>query len=176
MMLVQKETKMFDEIINQVIEIGGLFQTKPITDAQMEKLENDLKALKIELPLEYAEFLYKTNGLFWGGLEFFGSDIVADKKHGYAITDLISQNKIYQALNPKTKKILLGRTDEENFIYNPTVQAYELVDEFSGEIIKTFPLFENLFEYILSEQIELIQNYVGFNEDEIKDEDTDTDF
>lgn len=167
---------MFEEIINRVVEIGGLFQTKPITDAQMEKLENDLKALNVELPLEYAEFLYKTNGLFWGGLEFFGSDIVVDKKNGYAITDILSQNKIYQALNPKTKKILLGRTDEENFIYNPTMQVYELVDEFSGEIIKTFPLFENLFEYILSEQIELIQNYVGFNEDEIKDEETDIDF
>ena len=30
--------------------------------------------------------------------------------------------------------------------------------------------------HILSEQIELIQNYVGFNEDEIKDEETDVDF
>ena len=33
-----------------------------------------------------------------------------------------------------------------------------------------------MFEYIVDEQVELVQNFVAFNEDEIKDEASDEDF
>lgn len=167
---------MYQKLLTQVEEMGGLFKTKPITDEALVKTEEDLETLGLFLPDEYTEFLQVTDGMFWGGLEFFGSAIITDKKNGFSITDLYSQNRIYQALNPDVKKVFLGRSDEENFVFNPAANEYEIIDEFSAETIKTFPLFENLFSYILSEQIELIQNYVAFDEDEVKDEVTDEDF
>ncbi len=167
---------MYKELLAQMEEMGGVFKTKPISEASLTQTCEDLNSFHLSLPEEYADFLGITNGLYWGGLEFFGSSIVVDKKNGFSITDLISQNRIYQALNPGVQKVFLGRSDEENFLYNETDKKFEIVDEFSGELVKSFPLFEALFDYIVSEQIELIQNYVGFNEDDIRDEKTDADF
>ncbi len=167
---------MFKELLAQMEEMGGLFKAKPISETALTETNEDLNTLHLTLPEEYVDLLQITDGLYWGGLEFFGSSIVIDKKNGFSITDLISQNRIYQALNPGVRKVFLGRSDEENFLYNETEKKFEIVDEFSGELVKSFPLFESLFDYIVSEQIELIQNYVGFNEDDIRDEETDADF
>ena len=82
---------------------------------------------------------------------------------------------LYQALNKGTDKVFIGRTDEENFVYNPVKDVYEIVDEFSGELVKEFAHFEEMFDYLIKEQMEIIQNYVGFNEDALVDE-TEEDF
>ena len=72
--------------------------------------------------------------------------------------------------------VLLGHTDEENYIYNSSSQKFEITEEFEDNILKSFDSFEEMFHYVVEEQIELVQNFVAFNEDEIKDEATDEDF
>lgn len=161
---------MFNELLLNAQEIGGVFKTTPITDEHLFSVQENLEKMGLQLPDEYSDFLFVTDGLFWAGLEFFGSCSSSDKKNGYNITALTEQNMLYQALNKGTNKVFIGRTDDENFVYNPVKNVYEIIDEFSGELIKTFPHFEDLFDYLIKEQIEIIQNYVGFNEDDIADE------
>ena len=165
-----KENNMFNQFLEQAHDIGGVFTSCAINDSKLKSLKDSLSSLKTDLPDEYIDFLSTTDGMYWGGLEFFGSSIISDKKTGSNITDLYSQNRIFQALNPDSEKVALGRTDEENYLYNPSTKTYEIVDEFSGETIKTFKHFSELFQYLLKEQVEIIQNYVSFNEDEIVDE------
>lgn len=168
---------MFENILSKIEEIGGAFMAAPLSDEGYEKLTNQLQEMKIELPDEYAELLFTADGLNWGGLEFFASAMHADKKRGFNITDLVSQNRLFQALNPEKKGcVLLGHTDEESYIYNSKNNKYEIIEEFEDNVLKSFTSFEELFQYVIDEQIEVVQNFVVFNEDEIKDEASDEDF
>ena len=88
---------MFENILSKIEEMGGAFMCAPLSDEGYEKLTNQLQEMKIELPDEYAELLFTTDGLNWGGLEFFGSVMHIDKKRAFSVTDLVSQNKLFQA-------------------------------------------------------------------------------
>ncbi len=166
---------MFKELLLNAQEIGGVYKTAPLSDKHLFEVQDNLSKMGLQLPDEYSDFLFTTDGLFWAGLEFFGSVASSDKKNGYNITGLAEQNMLYQALNKGTDKVFIGRTDEENFVYNPVEDSYDIIEEFTGENIKTFAHFEEMFDYLVKEQMEIIQNYVGFNEDEIAD-DTEEDF
>ena len=168
---------MFEELIVRMDDVGGLFKGAPLSDEGFTKLSQEMKALGLSLPDEYAELLFKMDGLYWGGLEFFASQMHSDKRHGWNITDLVSQNRIFQALNPDKKDcVILGHSDDESFIYNPTRKKYQIIDEFENTVNKSFKTFEELFNYIISEQIEVIENFVAFDENAIKDDTTDVDF
>lgn len=168
---------MFENILNKIDEMGGAFKAAPLSDEGFEKLVDQLRDLKVELPDEYAELLFTADGINWGGLEFFGSVMHVDKKRAFSVTDLVSQNRLFQALNPERKNdVLLGHTDEESYIYNSKNGKYEIIEEFENNVLKSFSSFEEMFQYVIDEQIEVVQNFVVFNEDEIKDEASDEDF
>ena len=168
---------MFEQLIAKMDEVGGLFKGKPMSDESFQKLNEEMKSLNIELPDEYAELLFTMDGLYWGGLEFFASQMHSDKRHGVNITDLYSQNRIFQALNPdKTDCIILGHSDDESYIYNSKRKKYQIVEEFENNVIKSFKSFEELFNYIITEQIEIVEHFVAFDENAIKDDSTDMDF
>ena len=168
---------MYKDVLNKMQEMGGLFKGPSLSDENFEKLIDNLQEIGVDLPDEYAELLFLSDGLYWGGIEFFASQIHSDKKQGLNITDLLSQNRLFQALNPNKKDcVLLGKTDEESYIYNSSSKKFEITEEFEDNILKSFDSFEEMFHYVVEEQIELVQNFVAFNEDEIKDEATDEDF
>ena len=52
------------------------------------------------------------------------------------------------------------------------MQAFDMKRKY----MYNFSSFEELFQYVIDEQIEVVQNFVVFNEDEIKDEASDEDF
>ena len=168
---------MFEELMSKMDEVGGLFKGKPLSDEGLKRLSQEMASLGIELPDEYADLLFIVDGLYWGGLEFFASETHSDKRRGINITDLFSQNRIFQALNPdKIGCIILGHSDDESYIYNPSRKKYQIIEEFENNVIKSFKTFEELFTYIINEQIEIVENFVVFDEDSIKDDSTDVDF
>ena len=168
---------MFEQLLSKMEDVGGLFKGAPLSDAGFKKLSQDMASLGLELPDEYAELLFSMDGLYWGGLEFFASQTHSDKRRGINITDLFSQNRIFQALNPdKTDCVILGHSDDESYIYNPARKKYQIIEEFENNVIKSFKTFEELFTYIVDEQIEIVENFVAFDEDAIKDDSTDVDF
>lgn len=150
---------MLTELLRQIKELGGAFIAPPLK--QSDILENNAQGYAI--PEDYIQWLKTADGLYWGGLEFFGSQ--TRQKGGYVITDLLTQNDLYQALSGNTDAIIVGKTDEENFVYNIPKDRYEIRAEFSDEHIKSFPTFQKMISYLLNEQIELLQNYVAFNEE-----------
>ena len=153
---------MLAELLKQVKEIGGAFIAPALTTPKAKALEKKKPAL----PLEYVQWLKTADGLYWGGLEFFGSQM--RKKNGLHITDIFIQNELYQALSGAKNTIILGKNEEELFIYDTKSKRYEIRAEFSNEEIKSFPNLQDMITYLLTEQIELIQNYVAFGEDDIE--------
>lgn len=168
---------MFEDLIAKMEDVGGLFKGAPLSDEDFEKLSKDMTSMGVNLPDEYADMLFVMDGLYWGGLEFFASQTHSDKRRGIHITDLVSQNRIFQALNPdKAGCVILGHSDDESYIYNPVRKKYQIVEEFEDNVLKSFKSFEELFNYIITEQIEIVQNFVAFDESSIKDDSTDVDF
>ncbi|MBE6449471.1 MAG: hypothetical protein E7013_02075 [Alphaproteobacteria bacterium] len=168
---------MLKKILSKMDEMGSFLMGPALSDEKFEQLVDSLNAMDIDLPDEYTELLFICDGLYWGGMEFFASSMHTDKKRGFTITDLVSQNRLFQALNPaKENCCFIGRTDDENYIFNPNTNKYEIIEEFEGTLIKSFDNFESLFEYVVEEQIELVQNFVAFDETSIKDEASDEDF
>ena len=157
------------EVLETARETGGILTAPAATEKALEKTLKGLEKMKLVLPSEYQNFLKETNGLYWGGIEFFGTDIT--RKENGCITDLVTQNTFYQKLNKKGSPLFLGRSDEENFLYDSAEKKYLIVDEFSKEVAKDFSLFEQMFEYLMMEQNELIQNCVGFSPEETAEED-----
>ncbi len=155
---------MFNSLIEQMKEFGNVLTAPAYTGDTFS-----------DIPEDYIDFLHTTNGIYWAGIEFFGTKQTEEKTTGYAITDIKTQNELYQALNPQSTCVFVGRSDDDNFVYNSETKEYEIKDEFSGEIFKSFKTFEELFDYIVKEQIELIQNYVAFDDSEnlISEEDDD---
>lgn len=147
---------MLTKVLEQVKEMGGALIAPPLA-------KKDVKKLISSLPEDYIQWLETADGLYWGGVEFFGSQV--RKKDLCCITDLATQNKLYQALSGKKDVILVGKTDEENFVYDTKKKRYEIRAEFSEEKIKSFSTFQKMLEYLLKEQIEVIQNYVAFGEE-----------
>ena len=157
------------EVLKTAQETGGIMTVSAATEKDLKQAAKNLESMGLTLPSEYQNFLKETNGLYWGGLEFFGTDAV--QKDTGCITDLATQNKFYQKLNKTKSPLFLGRSDEENFLYDVSTRKYLIVDEFSKEVAKTFSLFEQMFEYLMMEQNELIQNCVSFAPEETEDED-----
>ena len=151
---------MLAELLKQVKEIGGAFIAPALTAPKAKALEKK----KPTLPPEYVQWLKTADGLYWGGLEFFGSQM--RQKGGLHITDIFIQNELYRALSGAKDTIILGKNEEELFIYDTKSKCYEIRTEFSNEEIKSFSNLQDMISYLLSEQIELIQNYVAFGEDE----------
>ena len=157
------------EVLATARETGGIITAPETSDRALKKAVENLESMGLALPSEYQNFLKETNGLYWGGLEFFGTEVT--QKDGGCITDLATQNTFYQKLNKKGAPLFLGRSDEENFLYDAQQKKYLIVDEFSKEEAKAFSLFEQMFEYLMMEQNELIQNCVGFAPEEEPQED-----
>ena len=84
---------MLKKILSKIDEMGSFFMGPVLSDEKFEKLVDNLNALNIDLPDEYSELLFLCDGLYWGGMEFFASNMHTDKKRGITITDLVSQNQ-----------------------------------------------------------------------------------
>ena len=63
-----------------------------------------------------------------------------------------------------------------NAMFEKSSEDVRIVEEFEDNVLKSFSSFDELFQYVVDEQIEVVQNFVVFNEDEIKDEASDEDF
>ena len=115
--------------------------------------KNTLEKLSEELPDEYIDFLYITNGLDWNGLLIYASDtfpIVGYKDRfipGFVETNLFNREE------DKSCKDLLffGCSGIDAYVLKLTTRKYQILDRVSLDITETFLSFDELiFEAIKS--------------------------
>lgn len=100
----------------------------------------------LSIPESYAEFLKISNGYAWNGFEFFGIYQTTVKASGYTLPDLITMNEKYH--NDKMgldDMIVLGRFDDDIYVYNFKESEYQALDSLTLSYIDSFEGFDDLF-------------------------------
>ena len=131
---------------------GDPLIVKPAGGMELRRLQEDLNKLKeqgLEIPLaptDYLEFLEIANGVSWNGFEFFGTYQVTEKKSGYTLPDIVTMNdKIYERKLGIAGRLLLGRFDDDIYVYNDEDASFQVLDSLTLTEIESYESFELLF-------------------------------
>jgi len=136
-----------EDIVKTIAGFGGAVIGQPASTANMERCIKRLAdELCLFLPDDYFVFLGKYNGFAWNGVEFYGTDPEVDQEIHYVVVDVVfatlslhKYNKVY------LERTLIGRSDEEVYVYNMQSFRYEALDIAGHEVIEEWRTFEELF-------------------------------
>ncbi len=116
-----------------------------------------------QLPSGYLEFLKEANGLSWNGFEFYGtSEFSGDSED----ENIVSITKANENFSGEDGKLLLGQSEEEQYIYNFNNKKYEITDPVTGEEIETYASFEDLFTDLMENVLSALEDEEEYDDDE----------
>ncbi|MCR4793250.1 MAG: SMI1/KNR4 family protein [Lachnospiraceae bacterium] len=116
------------------------------TIRQGNRSASSSSAPKLSLPEGYVRFLKIANGYAWNGFEFFGTYRVTEKKSGYTIPDIVTMNQdMHERKLGLTNMIVLGRFDDDLYVYNYAESKYQALDNLTLFLIDSFKEFDDLF-------------------------------
>ncbi|MCR5675762.1 MAG: YrhA family protein [Lachnospiraceae bacterium] len=125
---------------------------KPAVGKELARMQQDLLELAgngvriPQVPADYLEFLEIANGFAWNGFEFFGTYQVTVKKSGYTLIDLVNFNgKMRQRKMGMDDLLVLGRFDDDIYVYNAGTKQYQTLDSLTLTEIDTWDGFDELF-------------------------------
>ncbi|MBR7158301.1 MAG: YrhA family protein [Alphaproteobacteria bacterium] len=155
---------MLTDIIERIIDERDSSVELPanarnLTICQKEFTEHGLP----EIPSGYTEFLKEANGLSWNGFEFYGT---AEFSTDAEDEDIISLLEANQDFDEEEGKLLLGQSEEEQYVYNIATKKYEIVDSITGEEIESYASFEDLFTDLMENVLSAIDDDEEYEEDE----------
>ena len=139
---------------------------RPADDTAIERCDRALHEIGLlPLPEGYARFLKSANGYAWNGFEFFGTDRCTEDASDYVLRDIVEFNAYIRERTSFADEVLvLGRFDEDIYIYDSTENSYKAIDRLTSMDADAFDSFEDL----LTSTVGL---YVEYDEDEDTDED-----
>ena len=97
------------------------------------------------IPLSYANFLGKINGIYSQNISVFGVDV----KEPYE--DIYKKNSLAGAISPN--KIFLGASLTEYFIYDWFEKSYVIIDKKTDNNVFQYPLLEEALAYFVKKYI-----------------------
>ncbi len=135
-----------EDIFDIVYELDALI-VKAAEAEVLSRCQADLAHIGVpSLPADYIEFLEIANGFAWNGFEFFGTYQVTVKNQGYVLSDIISVNEEWHERKLGLKdKLVLGRFDDDIYIYDPKTSEYQALDSMTLTEIDTYDSFDDLF-------------------------------
>ena len=159
------EYKVIADLFNTIYETGALI-IKPAVDYEIKRCVKDLASISAPaLPSEYVQFLKIANGMSWNGFEFFGTYQVTVKKTGYMLQDIVSMNeKMRQRKFGFGNLLLLGRFDDDIYVYDPKTKQYQALDSLTLIEVESYDTFEDL-----------IVGTVGVYADDVSDDEDEPD-
>jgi hypothetical protein len=104
-----------------------------------------------EIPKGYIDFLREANGFAWNGIEFYGTFKVKDGS--FFLIDLISANEHHLYHDGFEDCLMIGRSDEDIFIYNTSNKLYEVLDRTGWDVMEEFKTFNSMFLDIVALRI-----------------------
>ncbi|MCR5094081.1 MAG: YrhA family protein [Lachnospiraceae bacterium] len=166
------------EVIRNVLNdlstcAGEPLIVKPAEGMELKRLQEDLQKLADlgvavpQAPADYLEFLEVANGLSWNGFEFFGTYQVTVKKSGYTLQDIVTMNdKMHERKMGLSNMLLLGRFDDDIYVYNANNGKYQALDSLTLTEIETCNTFDQLL---------ILSLYPYVDDDDETDEDFEPD-
>ena len=136
-----------DDILNTITENEGAMIPRPASQKDLKLCQKDMATLGFPpVPQGYAGFLGRLNGFAWNGIEFFSTDQVTDPGTWYTLNDIVSANEGFVGCNEGLGHcVLLGRADDDLFVYNTKNRRYEALDMTGRDVMEDFETFEAMF-------------------------------
>ena len=121
---------MIEEIIKKLSDNPGAMIVRPASSKDLAMCQKDMAEIGLPaIPQGYIDFLRGVNGFAWNGIEFFSTDQVTDTETNYMLNDIVSANEDWTDYSDDFKGlVLLGRADDDLFVYNTANQKYEVLD------------------------------------------------
>lgn len=137
---------MIENIIKDIAKSGDdVMVVRPADSKDLTLCQKELAEYKMPaIPQEYVDFLRIANGFAWNGIMFYSTDQVTDPKDGFMLDDIVSANEDFEERGYEGK-LLIGRSDEDLFTYDPEAKIYEILDFTSCDQMQAFKSFEELF-------------------------------
>ena len=136
-----------DDVVQTIAGFGGAVIGSPGSTASVERCNTGMEDRGFpSLPDDYVAFLSKYNGFAWNGIEFYGTDPEVDQETHYVLVDVVSATKSLRDYDDGyQERTLIGRSDEEVYVYNMQSLKYEALDISGHEVIEEWRTFEELF-------------------------------
>ena len=148
--------KTIDDVLNKITENdSGAMIVRPATAEDLKVCQKDMADTELPpIPQEYADFLGRLNGFAWNGVEFFSTDQVTDPETDYMLNDIVSANESFVEKNEGLAHcVLLGRADDDLYVYNTQNQRYEVLDMTGRDVMEDFDTFEAMFVGVVAPRI-----------------------
>jgi len=148
-----------DDVLNAVTENDdSAMIVRPASKKDLKLCQKDMTETGFPpIPQGYADFLAKLNGFAWNGIEFYSTDQVTDPETDYTINDIVSANEGFAEINSGFLEVknyvLLGRADEELYVYNKKNGRYEALDITGRDVMEEYEIFEAMFVGVVSPRI-----------------------
>jgi hypothetical protein len=138
---------MIDEILESLKEEESAMIAPPASEKALDNCQKRLAEKGILLlPVQYLDFLKKTNGLAYG-VVFFGTDPFPLSQNEDILQDIVSANEHFlEGKSYLNHWILLGETFDEAYIFNTKKERYEIVERLGHGVIDSFETFDELFD------------------------------
>jgi hypothetical protein len=138
-----------NEILDKLKDNEHAVIARGATDDFLEQCQHDMDVMDFPyLPVEYTDFLKTTDGFAYDAAEFFGTHRVIVSEV-YTLTDVISANIDFEEVNgdfmDTSDYVLLGRGNEEMYVYNTADNIYEVLDGVGRDVMEEFGTFDELF-------------------------------
>jgi hypothetical protein len=146
-----------DDVLNRLTSTDAdPMIVRPATDKDIKLCNKDFAkcGFGVSLPAQYAEFLKLLNGFAWNGIEFFSTDQVTDPETNYTLNDIVSANEDFSVHNEGLRHcVLLGRADDDLYVYNTQNGRYEVLDMTGRDVIDEYETFEAMFVAVVAPRI-----------------------
>ncbi|MGD9638042.1 MAG: YrhA family protein [Alphaproteobacteria bacterium] len=139
---------MIEKLIKSIAESGDdALIARPADSKDLTLCQKELAEYKKPaMPKDYVDFLRIANGFAWNGIQFYSTDQVTDPDDGFTLDDIVSANEDFEERSELAEgKLLLGRSDEDLYTYDPEAKLYEVLDFTSLDQMETYSSFEELF-------------------------------
>lgn len=148
-----------NEIRNIKKELGTKMQS-PASDGDIYELIDKVKKYyKIDLPIDYIEFLKLNDGLVFSGLFVYGSK--TQKIVGYKdrfLLGLVEANKLWRENEENRQYVFFADDDLSLYGLNLNTLEYEELDRSSGDKLNTAASFTKILVNSINDRIEAAEN------------------
>ncbi len=144
---------MIIDIIEKVSENEEAMIVRPADTKDLAICQKELSEYSMpSLPADYIEFLKICNGYAFNGVYFYSTDMVTDPETDFTLDDIVSIND-YNDYRDLGNKLIVGRSDEDLYVYDADNQKYEILDYTSSDTMEEYNSFEELFKEVVGPRI-----------------------
>jgi len=103
------------------------------------------------LPAGYRDFLARSDGLIWNGVELLGATRKPREGTGYVLPSLVDLNAELASSAFFGRDLVLGRSDEDLYCWEEAAGIYAIRDRTDGAEMARFPGFPALMGQLIRE-------------------------